>query len=85
MAIPANNADDTADATTLYCAAVQALEELKKQADRNILLYCLYAMVQFLLETLQLVTKFATVSSEGTQACLVMRGCHFWQCTSLSV
>lgn len=39
-----------------------ALEELKKQAKKNVFLYCLVVMFQYLLIIVELITKFATVN-----------------------
>lgn len=41
---------------------MQMLEQLRKKADSNILMYCLFLFASYLFTLIELVTKFATVS-----------------------
>ena len=40
----------------------QMLEQLRRKADSNIFIACLFMLVKYLLTLVELVTKFATVS-----------------------
>mmetsp|Transcript_40215 Transcript_40215/g.119884 ORF Transcript_40215/g.119884 Transcript_40215/m.119884 type:complete len:331 (+) Transcript_40215:135-1127(+) len=51
-----------------------ALEELRKKAQENVLLYCLFVLVQFLFTLVEMVTKFATVR-------IAITGEAFWPAT----
>ena len=53
---------NTSSAITHLLLLLQMLEQLKKKADSNIFIYCLFVIVQYILLLVELVTKFATVS-----------------------
>ena len=46
---------------TLVSILRSMLEQLKKQGDKNIFLYCLFVIISYIMTIIELVTKFATV------------------------